>query len=177
MFFFFNVADDSYFQWQSLYLDLQDQIANLTKEINPKIVKLDRLNGELKQLSVLFDPHIVISEVNTKSLGHSYMGKIRVPATSIFNPKAGKVNYLNFYLGKVNNYNGKSDQRLLDKAKLKAEDLIKRTLLSKLTQETENILSSAVSFSKSEVQFDCQCPSCGAKFKYEKNQKVVHDKL
>ena len=77
----------------------------------------------------------------------------------------------------MNNYNGKSDQRLLDKAKLKAEDLIKRTLLSKLTQETENILSSAVSFSKSEVQFDCQCPSCGAKFKYEKNQKVVDDKL
>ena len=166
MFFFFNVADDPYFQWQSLYLDLQDQIANLTKEINPKIVKLDRLNGELKQLSVLFDPHIVISEVNTKSLGHSYMGKIRVPATSIFNPKVGKVNYLNFYLGKVNNFNGKSDERLLEKAKLKAEDLIRRRMLNKLTQETENILNTTDTQSKLERRAECQCPSCGAKFIY-----------
>lgn len=166
MFFFYNVADDPYFQLQRLYLDHQDQIANITKEINPKIVKLDRLNWELKQLSLLFDPHIVISEVNTKSLGHSYMGKIRVPATSIFNPKVGKVNYLNFYLGKVNDFNGKSDERLLEKAKLKAEDLIRRRMLIKLTQETVNILNTTDTQSKLERQVECQCPSCGAKFIY-----------
>lgn len=167
MFFYtdpYLLLQETYLLLQEKYEDHQNQIANITKEINPKIVKLDRLNWELKQLSVLFDPHIVISEVNTKSLGHSYMGKIRVPATSIFNPKVGKVNYLNFYLGKVNNYNGKSDERLLEKAKLKADDLIRRTMLNNLTQETESILSTTHTQSELERQNECQCPSCGAKF-------------
>ncbi len=45
MFFFY----DPYFLLQRLFQDHQDQIANITKEINPKIVKLDRLNWELKR--------------------------------------------------------------------------------------------------------------------------------
>jgi hypothetical protein len=46
----------------------------------------------------------------------------------VYNPNIGKVLYLNFYLGKTNDFEGKTDIKLKAKAELLAESIIRRKL-------------------------------------------------
>jgi hypothetical protein len=60
-------------------------------------------------------------------MGHSYLGKIRIPANSIYNTQ-DKPKFLNFSLGKVSIYKGKDDPKLSLLAKEKAKDVIRRKI-------------------------------------------------
>jgi hypothetical protein len=106
---------------------LDFEVHKLDDMLKPLLKELELKKKHRDLLAIVFKPHIVISEVNTPSMGHSYLGKVRIPAHSIYN-KSEKPLFLNFSLGKVEKYTGKSDPVLLNLAKVKAEDVIKRKI-------------------------------------------------
>ena len=106
---------------------LDFEVQKLEEMLKPMLSELDVKKKRRDLLALVFNPHIIISEVNTPSMGHSYLGKVRIPARTIYN-STEKPMFLNFSLGKVEKYNGKSDPALLNFAREKANDIIKRKI-------------------------------------------------
>jgi hypothetical protein len=106
---------------------LDFEVQKLEEMLKPMLSELEVKKKRRDLLALVFNPHIIISEVNTPSMGHSYLGKVRIPARTIYNGSE-KPLFLNFSLGKVEKYNGKSDPALLNLAREKANDIIKRKI-------------------------------------------------
>jgi hypothetical protein len=113
---------------KNLYLQEIEEIKKLEIEVANLKKQLDEYQQKFKEISVVVAPNITISETKSKSLGQYYFGKVRIPAHSVYNPNIGKVLYLNFYLGKTNDFEGKTDIKLKAKAELLAESIIRRKL-------------------------------------------------
>jgi hypothetical protein len=109
------------------FAKLDFEVRKLEEMLKPMLSELDVKKKRRDLLALVFNPHIIISEVNTPSMGHSYLGKVRIPAHTIYNASE-KPLFLNFSLGKVEKYNGKSDPALLNFAREKANDIIKRKI-------------------------------------------------
>lgn len=109
------------------FAKLDFEVRKLEEMLKPMLSELEDKKKRRDSLALVFNPHIVISEVNTLSMGHSYLGKVRIPAHTIYN-NGVKPLFLNFSLGKVEKYTGKSDPVLLNLAKQKADDVIKRKI-------------------------------------------------
>jgi hypothetical protein len=109
------------------FAKLDFEVQKLEEMLKPMLSELEVKRKRRDLLALVFNPHIIISEVNTPSMGHSYLGKVRIPARTIYNGSE-KPLFLNFSLGKVDKYNGKSDPALLDVAREKANDIIKRKI-------------------------------------------------
>ena len=106
---------------------LDFEVSKLEEMLEPLIKDLEEKKKRRDELATVFNPHIIISEVNTPSMGHSYLGKIRIPANSVYNTQ-DKPKFLNFSLGKVANYSGKDDPKLFLLAKEKAKDVVRRKI-------------------------------------------------
>ena len=109
------------------FATLDFEVKKLEEMLKPFLSELETKRKQRDLLALVFNPHIVISEVNTPSMGHSYLGKVRIPSRTIYN-NGVKPLFLNFSLGKVEKYTGKNDPILVDLAKQKAEDVIKRKI-------------------------------------------------
>jgi hypothetical protein len=106
---------------------LDFEVQKLEEMLKPMLSELEAKKKRRDLLAVVFNPHIVISVVNTPSMGHSYLGKVRIPAHTIYNGRDKPI-FLNFSLGKVENYSSKSDPKLLNLAQEKANDIIQRKI-------------------------------------------------
>ena len=113
------------------YESLHFQVEKLEGLLNPLLKELEVKRKRRDQLALVFNPHIVVSEVNTPTMGHSYIGKIRIPANTLYNTM-DKPKFLNFSLGKVVNYTGKDDPKLTNLAKKKARDVVFRKIFNYL---------------------------------------------
>ena len=109
------------------YEKLDFEVKKLNEMLMPLLSELEMKKKRRDTLALVFNPHIVISEVNTPSMGHSYLGKVRIPSRTIYN-NGDKPIFLNFSLGKVLNYTGKDDPSLIELSKKKAQDVIKRKI-------------------------------------------------
>ena len=109
------------------FAKLDFEVNKLEEMLRPLVLELEQKKSKRDTLALVFDPHIIISEVNTPSMGHSYLGKIRIPANSIYNTQ-DKPKFLNFSLGKVSIYKGKDDPKLSLLAKEKAKDVVRRKI-------------------------------------------------
>ena len=99
------------------------------KEYEKLLIEITKLKAEIsekeprfKLLDSVFNPKITIIEVNNKSMGHRYTGKFRM--ISEFGEKKEFV----ISMGKVENFNGKDDPKLLELAKQRALEKIKKKL-------------------------------------------------
>lgn len=108
---------------------LDFEVQKLEEMLKPLIEELKQKQRRRDLLALVFNPHIVISEVNNTSMGHVYLGKVRIPANTIYNSDS-KPKFLNFSLGKVSNFNGKHDPKLVFLAKEKARDIIQRKIFN-----------------------------------------------
>ncbi|MEY4860365.1 MAG: hypothetical protein RL059_64 [Bacteroidota bacterium] len=108
---------------------LDFQVEKMDEMLKPILQELETKRKRRDQLALVFNPHIVVSEVNTPTMGHSYIGKIRIPANTLYNTM-DKPKFLNFSLGKVINYNGKDDPKLANLAKKKARDVVFRKIFN-----------------------------------------------
>jgi len=106
---------------------LDFEVQKLEEMLKPMLSELAVKKKRRDLLALVFNPHIIISEVNTPSMGHSYLGKVRIPARTIYNGSE-KPLFLNFSLGKVDKYVSKSDPKLIDLAREKASDIIRRKI-------------------------------------------------
>lgn len=109
------------------FAKLDFEVQKLEEMLKPMLSELEDKKKRRDSLALVFNPHIVISEVNTPSMGHSYLGKVRIPARTIYNG-SDKPLFLNFSLGKVDKYLSKSDPKLIDLAREKASDIIQRKI-------------------------------------------------
>jgi hypothetical protein len=109
------------------FAKLDFEVNKLEEMLRPLVLELEQKKSKRDILAIVFNPHIIISEVNTPSMGHSYLGKIRIPANSIYNTE-DKPKFLNFSLGKVSIYTGKDDPKLLLLAREKAKDVVRRKI-------------------------------------------------
>jgi hypothetical protein len=109
------------------FATLDFEVKKLEEMLKPFLSELETKRKQRDLMALVFNPHIVISEVNTPSMGHSYLGKVRIPARTIYNGSE-KPLFLNFSLGKVENYVSKSDPKLIDLAREKASDIIRRKI-------------------------------------------------
>jgi len=109
------------------FAKLDFEVSKLEEMLRPLVLELEQKKSKRDTLALVFNPHIIISEVNTPSMGHSYLGKIRIPANSIYNTQ-DKPKFLKFSLGKVSIYTGKDDPKLSLLAKEKAKDVIRRKI-------------------------------------------------
>jgi regulator of replication initiation timing len=131
----FTLAKNLYLQEIEEIKTLEIEVANLKKQ-------LDDYQHKFKEISVVVAPNISISETKSKSMGQYYFGKVRIPAHSVYNPNIGKVLYLNFYLGKTNDFEGKTDIKLRTKAELLAESIIRRKLFHETLPKNDTTLVS-----------------------------------
>ena len=111
------------------YESLNFQVEKMDDMLQPILKELETKRKRRDQLALVFNPHIVISEIDTPTMGHSYIGKIRIPANTIYNTM-DKPKFLNFSLGKVTNYSGKDDPKLMTLAKKKAKDVVFRKIFN-----------------------------------------------
>ena len=111
------------------YESLNFQVEKLEEILKPLLQELETKRKRRDELALVFNPHIVVSEVNTPTMGHSYIGKIRIPANTLYNTM-DKPKFLNFSLGKVINYTGKDDPKLANLAKKKARDVVFRKIFN-----------------------------------------------
>lgn len=111
------------------FAKLDFEVSKLEEMLKPLIRELEQKKKKRDAFAIIYKPHIIISEVNTTSMGHSYLGKIRIPAKSLFNNQ-DKPRFLNISLGKVLNYTGKDDPKLLILAKEKAKDIVRRKIIN-----------------------------------------------
>lgn len=109
--------------------NLNFEVHKMEEMLKPMLDELENKKMKRDTFAVIFNPNIVISEVNTPSMGHSYLGKIRIPSNSVYN-NTDKPRFLNFSLGKVNKYSGKDDPSLIKLSKEKANDVIKRKIFN-----------------------------------------------
>ena len=108
---------------------LNFQVEKWDEMLKPILQELETKRKRRDELALVFNPHIVVSEVNTPTMGHSYIGKIRIPANTLYNTM-DKPKFLNFSLGKVINYTGKDDPKLANLAKKKARDVVFRKIFN-----------------------------------------------
>lgn len=111
------------------YESLNFQVQKMEEMLEPILKELEAKRKRRDELALVFNPHIVVSEVDTPTMGHSYIGKIRIPAKTIYNTM-DKPKFLNFSLGKVINYTGKDDPKLANLAKKKARDVVFRKIFN-----------------------------------------------
>lgn len=119
---FYSVIDG-----KNEYEKLDFEVKKLEEMLQPMLSELEMKKNRRNTLALVFNPNIGISEVNTPSMGHSYLGKVRIPARTIYNT-GDKPIFLNFSLGKVQKYKGKNDPALLELSKIKAQDVINRKI-------------------------------------------------
>lgn len=106
---------------------LDFEVKKLEEMLKPLLDELKRKQARRDLLALVFNPHIVISEVNNTSMGHVYLGKVRIPPNTIYNSDS-KPKFLNCYLGKFSQFNGKQDPALILLAKEKAKSIIQRKI-------------------------------------------------
>lgn len=91
---------------------------NLEREKERIEQELKEIEFKLKIAKGAFDPHITITEVNTPSMGHRYIGKFRVYFE-------GKPRLMTISIGKYSDFKGIHDKELRRKAKEKAKAAVK----------------------------------------------------
>jgi hypothetical protein len=91
---------------------------NLEREKERIETELKELEGKLKILKGAFEPHITITEVNTASMGHRFIGKFRVYFES-------KPRLMTISIGKFSDFGGIDDSRLVDIANEKAKTAVR----------------------------------------------------
>ncbi len=111
------------------YESLNFQVEKTEEMLEPILKALEAKRKRRDELALVFKPHIVLSDVNTPTMGHSYIGKIRIPANTLYN-RMNKPKFLNFSLGKVVNYTGKDDPKLFQLAQKKARDVVFRKIFN-----------------------------------------------
>ena len=104
-----------------------DEYEKINKERGYILYQLNNLNKKLlelesrfKLLDSIFNPKMNIIEANNKSMGHRYIGKFRVES------QIGKKKEFVISIGRVENYQGKKDPLLLEHAKIKALEQLKK---------------------------------------------------
>lgn len=102
------------------YENTNKEHKRLLKEITQLKEKISKIEPRFKLLDSIYNPKITIIEVNNKSMGHRYTGKFRI--ISEFAEKKELV----ISMGKVENFKGKDDPKLLELAKQKALEKIKQ---------------------------------------------------
>ena len=105
------------------------EYGTVKKEYEKLLVEMAKLSGKLsetesrfKLLDSIYNPKITIIEVNNKSMGNRYTGKFRI--ISEFGEKKEFV----ISIGRVENFTGKNDPKLLELAKQKGLIKIKKDL-------------------------------------------------
>lgn len=91
---------------------------NLEREKLRIEIEIKELEEKLKIAKGAFEPHITITEVNNRSMGHRYIGKFRVYFES-------KPRLMTISIGKFSDFEGIDDPQLLEAAKEKAKAVVR----------------------------------------------------
>lgn len=119
-----------------LKLDKERQL--ITRQISKLKDRLGEIEEDYKKLSFIWNPHIVISYVDTPSMGKRYLGKIRIPAHY---SKSGKAEFINFVsTNKSDFYDGKDDFKLRQDMERKGRDVFIRKGVDKLNFDPKEYL-------------------------------------
>ena len=100
--------------------------------------RLDEIEEDYKKLRFIWNPHIVISYVDTPSQGKTYLGKIRIPA---YYSKSGKPEFINFTsTNKAEFYSGKDDFKLRQDLERKGREAFIRRGVDRLNFDPREYL-------------------------------------
>lgn len=103
------------------YIILKAQREEIKRQIDNLTAKLWETDMRFSFLEALFDPKINIIEVNNESMGHRYIGRMRVK-----DGLTGKLHILTVSIANAAKYSGKNDPELVKIAKEKAVELLKK---------------------------------------------------
>ena len=107
------VSENEFITLKAKREEIQSQVEALLKNLHDT-------EQRFAFLSAIYEPRINIIEVNNKSMGHRYIGRFSVPNYT------GKQERHTVSLAKADEYEGKKDPRLVQLAKTKALELLKR---------------------------------------------------
>jgi hypothetical protein len=117
MFFFFlnqgPVSKDEYIALKAKREELRGQIESMMASL-----RFSETRFEL--LEAIYDPRINIVEVHNKSMGHRYIGRFSIPDIE------GKRHRFTVSIANADDFPDKNDSKLLELAKEKAIELLKR---------------------------------------------------
>ena|SRR6056300_417889 len=117
MFFFFGQNKVS----EEEYISLKAQREEIKSQIDMLTTKLWDTESRFELLESIFDPKIRIMEVNNQSMGHRYIGRLRLNKYVKEKPI-----WMTVSLPNASEYKGKDDPELMKFAKEKAREKIKR---------------------------------------------------
>ena len=99
---------------------LKDERMKLQREVEALLTSLQMTEARFKFLSSVYEPRINLIEVNNKSMGHRYIGKFSVPHFD------GRTTRYTISIGRVEEFKGKTDERLMEVAKEKVIEHLKK---------------------------------------------------
>jgi len=102
------------------YEKISKEHEKLLTDITKLKEKLYKTEPRFKLLDSIYNPKITIIEVNNKSMGNRYTGKFRVIS------EFGEKKELTISIGKVLDFKGKDDPKLMELAKQKSLEKIKK---------------------------------------------------
>ena len=119
-----------------LKLDKERQL--IIRQMSTLKNRLDEIEEDYKRLSFIWNPHIVISYVDSPSMGKRYVGKIRIPA---YYSKSGNVEFINFAsTNHADFYKGKDDFKLRQDLERKGRDAFIRRGVDRLNFDPREYL-------------------------------------
>jgi len=107
--FFFGFIDISEIRYRNLKKERED----IQLKINNLINELSASNREFTILKAIYEPDIKIIEVNNKTMGHRYIGRVNMPAEYEFKGP------ITISIGKVIDFKSKDDPRIYELAREK----------------------------------------------------------
>ena len=102
------------------YIALKAKREELSSQIESLLTSLKSSESRFDLLDAIYNPKINIVEVNNKSMGHRYIGRFRIPDIE------GKRQRFTVSVANADDFSNKNDPRLLELAKEKAIEMLKR---------------------------------------------------
>ncbi len=102
------------------YIALKAKREELRNQIESLITSLRLTESRFELLDAIYNPKINIVEVNNKSMGHRYIGRFSISDIE------GKRQRFTVSVANADDYPDKDDPKLLELAKEKALDMLKR---------------------------------------------------
>ena len=115
-FFFLNAFPLSH----SEYLTLKARRDEITTQISALRTSLHATDERFKTLEAIYNPHINVVEVNNKTMGHRYIGRY------IIENIEGERHRFTISIGKVEDFKGKDDPRIMEVAREKVIEQLKK---------------------------------------------------
>lgn len=102
------------------YLSTKMERDKILLDITELKSKLALIESRFELLDSIYNPKVTIIEVNNKSMGHRYTGKFRIVS------EYGEKKEITISIGKVEDFEGNDDPKLLEIAKQKALKRIRK---------------------------------------------------